>query len=111
MLTSGYQLFNTSITAAVLGNPVQVNKGFGGCIVVSSASPIDPALNQVQVVMQMGSEAGTGGGSGYVIVSSSKVLSTNSAVGPIYFPPGTYRVRTIAGSTITNLFVGIYSTL
>lgn len=107
MNTRGFVLVNTTIVGVGVTPAVSLPTGMQGVIVCQTGAGLDPALTQMSVNLRLGGQTG----SGYVVASSSKVLSSNCMLGPLYFPAGEYVVRTLGGSSVVGAFIGIFPTV
>lgn len=105
-MVKGIVLTNTSLIGVVNTPAVTLSNGMQGVLVCQTGAGLDPAITQMSVNLKLGGLQG----SGYVVASSSKVLSSNCMLGPLYFPAGEYVVRTLGGSSVVGAFVGIYPT-
>lgn len=100
-------VFNSSLPVSTTSAEGYLPNGTQGVLVMSARSGFDPALTPITVSLKMGANAG----SGFVIAHSSKVITNNCMIGPLYFPAGQYVVTSPAtGSTIVGLMVGIFAT-
>lgn len=106
MLSNGIVLNNTSIIGAFVTTPVSLPHGMQGVVVAQNGAGFDPALTVMTVNLRLGGAAG----SGYIVVHSSKVITTACVLQPVYFPAGEYTVNTLGGSSVVASFVGIYPT-
>lgn len=107
MHSIGFDILNSSLPISSTSPAAQSNFGAQGVLVFSAQSGFDPALTPVTVAMVMGGVSG----SGYVVAHSSKVITQNCMLGPMFFPAGQYVARTGAtGSTIVGAYIGFIPT-
>lgn len=76
--------------------------GGAQAMLIFEATTIAPAINECQLVLK--SPNGTD-----INVSSSKVLTSACAIGPLYLPAGSYAIKNIASSAIT-VYASIHPT-
>lgn len=106
MFASGIEINNTSIIGAFVTPAVVLPHGMQGVIVCQTGAGLDTAITNLTVNLKLSGVSG----SGYVVAHSSKVLTTNCMIGPVYLPAGEYVARTLGGSSITSAYIGFFPT-